>query len=78
VGCIILRTRAFWELLVRSPAEGGLSAYVAGFDVNAAALMHWLRGEELARVLELVRPHLVPPGGRSSGFSLELPSGVEA
>lgn len=70
-GRIIRRTRAFWELLVGSPGAGGLSAYVAGFDVNAEAVLRWLRGGGLASVVEFVRPHLFPAGGRSSGFRLE-------
>jgi hypothetical protein len=77
-GNIIRRTPQFWELLVGCPAEGGLAAYVAGFDVNAEAVLRWLRGADLPEVLEFVRPHLVPAGGRSSGFSLEPPTVVEA
>jgi hypothetical protein len=77
-GSLIRRTRQFWELLVGSPVEGGLSAYVAGFDVNAEAVLRWLRGSALSEVLEFVQPHLVPAGGRSSGFRLEPPTGVVA
>jgi hypothetical protein len=77
-GYIILRTRRFWELSIGSPAEGGLSAYIAGFDVNAEAVLRWLRGAALADVLEFVRPHLVPAGGSSSGYRLEPPTAVEA
>ncbi len=77
-GSIIRRTRAFSELLVGSPTAGGLSAYVSGFDVNAAAVLQWLRGAELVTVLNFVRPHLVSAGGRSSGYSLEPGSGIEA
>lgn len=77
-GSIIHRNRQFWELLVGSAVEGGLSAYVAGFDVNAEAVLRWLRGAELSGVLEFVRPHLVPAGERSSGFQIEPPSRVDA
>ena len=77
-GEIILRTRRFWELRLGAAETGGLAAYVSGFDVNAEAMMKWLRGEELMRVLEFIRQHLVPAGGRSSGFSVDPPSAVEA
>lgn len=77
-GFIILRTRQFWELSVGSPAAGGLFAYVAGFDVNAEAVLRWLRGGELADVLEFVRPHLVPAGGSNLGYTLEPPTEVTA
>jgi hypothetical protein len=77
-GLIILRTRRFWELCIGSPAEGRLSAFVAGFDANAEAVLRWLRGGALAEVLEFVRPHLVPAGGSSSGYSLDPPTEVEA
>jgi hypothetical protein len=60
---IFRRTRRFWELRVGAPTEGILFAYVAGFEVNAEAVLLWLRGEDLAGVLEFIRPCLVPAGG---------------
>ena len=77
VGYIIRRTRRFWELMVSSPVEGRLQAYVCGFDMNAEAVLRWLRGAELCSILEFVRPFLVPAGGRSSGFSLEPPEAMK-
>src|SRR5688572_16892745 len=59
-GCIIRRTSRFWELTVGCPEAGRLTAYIGRFDVNAEAVLRWLRGGELAAVLEFVRPHLVP------------------
>jgi hypothetical protein len=76
-GYVIHRTRRFWELLVASPSDGKLSAYVGGFDVNAEALLRWLRGSELADILEFIRPHLVPAGTRSSGYKLDPPDPIK-
>jgi hypothetical protein len=77
-GYVIRRSRLFWELVVGAPAAGKLSAYVNGYDINAEAVLQWLRGATLKGVLEFIRPYLVPAGGRSSGFGLEPPEGVEA
>jgi hypothetical protein len=76
-GHIVHRTRQFWELLVEAPETGRLAAYVAGFDVNAEAVLCWLRGAELVAILEFVRPYLVSAGGRSSGYHLESPTGAK-
>jgi hypothetical protein len=77
-GYIIWRTRCFWELMLFAPGEGRLAAYASGFEVNAEAVLRWLRGEQLAEILEFVRPHLVNAGGRSGGFSLEPPERAKA
>jgi hypothetical protein len=70
-GEIVLRTRRFWQLVVGAQETGWLDAYVSGFNVNAEAVLRWLRGSDLNSILEFVRPHLVPAGGRTAGYNLE-------
>jgi hypothetical protein len=74
---IIRRGRRWWELRAGSASEGWLSAYVAGFDANAAAALRWLRGATLAEVLDVVRPHLVHAGSRALGYVIDPPVSAE-
>ena len=71
---IIYRTRQFVEVRVGELERESLSAYVRGFAVAAEAVLVWLRGGNLAEVLELVSPHLAPAGGRASGYELHQPT----
>jgi hypothetical protein len=73
-GLIWCRTKQFWELRAGSPEAGSLAAFVSGFDVNAEALLRWLRGEELLQILEYVRPNLVAPSGHILAYRIHPPA----
>ena len=73
-GLIWHRTKQFWELRAGSPDVGSLAAFVSRFDVNAEAVLRWLRGEELTQILEYVRPNLVSPSGHLSPYRIHPPA----